>query len=332
MRDLARALALSPATVSLALRGDPRIRPETAARVRGLAAELGYHADPVVAEGMSRARRRDFYRETVAWLLDRPPEEQPWVEKLFAAAVERGRMLGYQIEYFPVKDFGSATELRRVTKVWAARGIRAALVGPLKSEVADPALPWDEFSWVTIGQSLSSPALHRVGRDYDKDIDRALGLLHAKGCRRPGFVDVPAVHHLMKLPLLRASLVYYHERVHKFAGAYYTADLERPAEFARWLERNRPDSLVLGVGFGGWADAHARLCEHLPQIELSPPLNPGREQEYFIPDYASMGHSAVGLLHRLLADGAKGVPVHEQTVVVSSGWSTGAVSAGADAD
>lgn len=320
LRELARVLGLSPATVSLALRGDPRIRPETTARVRGLAAERGYHADPVVAEGMSRARRRDFYRETVAWLLDRPAEEQPWVAKLFEAAVERGRMLGYQIEFFPVADLTNATDLRRAAKVWTARGIRGALVGPLKSEVADPALPWGDFSWVTIGQSLSSPALHRVGRDYDKDIDRALALLHAQGCRRPGFVDVPAVHHLMKLPLLRAALVYYHERVHKFAGAYYTADLGRPAEFARWLERNRPDALVMGLNFDGWAEAHARLCAHLPQVELSPPLHPAAGLEHFKPDYASMGHSAVGLLHRLLADGEKGVPAHEQTVVVSSGW------------
>lgn len=322
MRELAREAGFSVATVSLALRDDPRIRPETIACVKAVAAARGYHADPVVAEGLSRARRRDFYRETVAWLLDRPPEEQPWVAKLFSEVAERGRMLGYQIEYFPV-NFENASVLRRTARVWRARGIRGALVGPLRRAVAEPALPWKDFSWVAIGQSLSSPPLHRVGRDYDKDIALALSRLHARGCRRPGFVDAPEVHHLMRLPLLRASLVYYHGRKPGFRDAYFTADQGRPEEFARWLKRNGPDSLVMGMGFDWWAEPLHRLCEHLPQVELSPPLYPAVGQERFVPDYASMGMSAISLLHRLLSEGEKGIPAHEQTVLVSSGWGAG---------
>lgn len=322
MRELAGELGLSLATVSLALRDDPRIRKSTTLRVKALAATRGYHADPVVAEGLSRARRRDFYRETVAWLLDRPPEDQPWVEQLFAAAVERGRMLGYQIEYFPV-DCANGVALGRLARMWKARGIRGVLVGPLNRALADPPLSWADFSWVAIGQSLSSPALHRVGRDYDKDIDFALTRLHERGCRRPGFVDDPSVHHLMRLPLLRASLVYYHGRAHKFPAAFQTVDQRRPDVFARWLKRNRPDSLVLGIGFEGRVDEIHRLIAHLSQIELSQRFHSTADLEGFIPDYASMGHSAIGLLHRSLTDGEKGVPSHEQTVVVSSGWQAG---------
>lgn len=319
MRALARELGVSVATVSLALREDVRITGTTRARVKALAAERGYHADPVVAEGMSRARRRDFTRETVAWLLDRPPAEQPWIEKLFAAAVERARMLGYRIEFFTV-DFQNAAALRRSTRIWRARGIRGVLVGPLNQALTDPPLPWADFTWVTIGQSLISPPLHRVGRDYDKDIDLALSRLHALGCRRPGFVDDPAVHHLMRLPLLRASLVYYHERGEAFPGAFFTVDARRPGELARWLARNKPDSLVMGIGFAKREEGIHALVRHLPQVELSPPYDPERAREGFKPNYASMGQSAMGLLHRTLNEGEKGVPRHEQTVVVSSGW------------
>ena len=319
IRTLARELGVSVATVSMALRDDVRIATATRARVKAMAAGRGYHADPVVAEGLSRARRRDFYRETVAWLMDRPPEEQPWISRLFAGVEERGRMLGYQIEYFPV-DFGNAAALRRLARVWKARGVRGVLVGPLRHALSDPPLPWGDFSWVTIGQSLRSPALHRVGRDYDKDIDFALSRLHAQGCSRPGFVDDVEVHHLMRLPLLRASLVYYHERADTFPGAFHTADLDRPAALARWLKLNRPDSLVLGIGYKGRVDAIHRLIAHLPQVELTPPLYPEDGSEGFAPNYASMGQSAIGLLHRALTDGEKGVPEHEQTMVVSSGW------------
>lgn len=319
IRTLAKDLGVSVATVSMALRDDVRIAAVTRARVKARAEECGYHADPVVAEGMSRARRRDFHRETIAWLLDRPPQEQPWVERLFSAAVERGRMLGYRVEFFAV-DFKDQAGLRRLMRVWRARGIRGALVGPLNQSLIDPPLPWGDFSWVAIGQSLTSPALHRVGRDYDKDIDLALGRLHALGCRRPGFVDDAAVHHLMKRPLLRAALVYYHERKDAFPGAFYTVEPARWREFARWVEVNRPDSLVLGIGFKGREDAVHACIAHLPQVELSPPYDMSRVQEGFAPNYTGMGQSAIGLLHRTMSDGEKGIPPYEQTVVVSSGW------------
>lgn len=47
-------------------------------------------------------------------------------------------------------------------------------------------------------------------------------------------------------------------------------------------------------------------------------------EEGFIPGYASMGQFAMGVLSRVLAAGEKGVPVYEQTVVVSSSWGVAA--------
>ncbi len=319
MRQLARELGVSPATVSLALRSDARITAQTTAKVKTLALERGYHADPIVAEGMSRARRHDFYQETVGWLLDTPPKEQVWMNKLFAAAEERGRMLGYQIEYFIV-NFSDAAALRRLARMCRARGIRGMLLGPLVHALNDPALPWDDFSWVTIGQSLISPALHRVGRDYDKDIAFALSQLKARGCQRPGFVDDDTMHHLMGLPLLRAALVYYHEHANGMPAPFYMAKLECPAAFGRWLKQNRPDSLVVGKSFETRTERFHRLVAHLPQVELSPEDHPEHGQARFVRSYAHMGHAAISLLHRALTDNEKGVPRNEQTVVVSSDW------------
>jgi LacI family transcriptional regulator len=287
--------------------------------VKAVAARRGYHADPVVAEGLSRARRRDFYRETVAWLMDRPPGEQPWIGPLFAGAEERAKRFGYRIEYFNA-DLKDAGALRRLVRMWKARGVRGVLVGPLRHALIDPPLPWEDFSWVTIGQSLGSPALHRVGRDYDKDIEFALARLRAQGCTRPGFVDDAEVHHLMRLPLLRASLVYYHERAEEFSGAFYTVDVKKPEALARWLKKNRPDSLVLGIGFEGREEAIHRLIARLPQVELSPPFHIPERREGFIPGYANMGKSAIGMLHRALTGGERGVPSAELTMMVSSEW------------
>jgi DNA-binding LacI/PurR family transcriptional regulator len=308
--------------VSLALRDDPRITPETTSRVKAHAAKRGYFADPVVAEGMSRVRRRSFYRETVIWLLDQAKEEQWWLKKMFGAVTERGRVLGYEIEYCTV-DFKNAAKLKRLARTWQARGIRGVLIGPLNHAVADPALPWHDFSWVAIGQSLTSPALHRAGRDYDKDIEFALSRLHAQGCKRPGFVDDTTMHHLMGLPLLRMALVYYHQRGLSFAEPLYTADLRKAAAFKRWLEANRPDSLVLGMSFEFRAPEFHRLVEHLPQVELTHSNHPQSTKRGFVRNYTGIGNAAIGLLHHLLADGEKGVPDYEQSLVVSSRWQDG---------
>lgn len=319
MRQLASELGISAATVSLALRDDPRITPAVTARVKALAAERGYHADPIMAEGLSRARRHDFYRETVAWLLDHPVHEQPWMEKLFSSVAERGRMLGYQIEHFPV-DFKNERALRGLMRTCSARGIRGMLLGPFAHMLTDPDLPWDEFSWVTIGQSLVSPAVDRVGRDYDKDIGFAVSRLIAQGCRRPGFIDDGSTDHLMGLPLLRASLVHYHKNKVTMPEPFFTATLARPADFRRWLTANQPDSIVLGMSFGERAKTFRQMIAHLPQVELSPEDNLPDTQARFVRNYTSIGQLAIGMLHRLLVDGQKGVPRNEQTVVVSSVW------------
>ena len=126
----------------------------------------------------------------------------------------------------------------------------------------------------------------------------------------------------MRLPLLRASLVYYHTSGQAFTGAFYTVDMARPEALARWLNQNQPDSLVMGIGFEGRAEAIHRQIGHLPLVELSPPFHLGERSEGFIPGYASMGASAVGMLHRALTSGERGVPSNERTMIVSSGWGT----------
>ncbi len=74
---LAKELGLGKATVSLALRDDPRIRKQTRERVQRHADKRGYAANPMVAHVMSQLRstRVSEYRATVA-LINTAPQEQ----------------------------------------------------------------------------------------------------------------------------------------------------------------------------------------------------------------------------------------------------------------
>lgn len=70
LRDIARELDVSHATVSLALRDHARISVETRLRVRMKADEMGYRQDPMLsALSHYRSARREIPRQTaLAWI------------------------------------------------------------------------------------------------------------------------------------------------------------------------------------------------------------------------------------------------------------------------
>ena len=57
LRSLAKVLGLSRTTVSDALRGSPRVDPNTALRVKKAAQEAGYRRNPLAGALMSELRR-----------------------------------------------------------------------------------------------------------------------------------------------------------------------------------------------------------------------------------------------------------------------------------
>src|SRR3977135_1614610 len=58
MVEIAQRLGVASSTVSRALRGDPRIGPETRLRVQEMADKLNYRPNPLVSALMASRRRR----------------------------------------------------------------------------------------------------------------------------------------------------------------------------------------------------------------------------------------------------------------------------------
>src|SRR4051812_45510213 len=99
LRDIARAAGVHFSTVSLALRDHPRIPAETRERLRQLARELGYVADPLLASLSSyrSARRRVPFRSSLAWITNYPTangwKQVELFHQYFLGAAERARSL-----------------------------------------------------------------------------------------------------------------------------------------------------------------------------------------------------------------------------------------------
>ena len=78
VRDLAKETGFHFTTVAKALRGDPRIKPETVAAVSLAAERCGYRPDPMLsALSAYRHRRATDFRGVVGLLTPAPNQDRP---------------------------------------------------------------------------------------------------------------------------------------------------------------------------------------------------------------------------------------------------------------
>jgi len=127
-KDIARELGVDASTVSLALRGHPRISAETVERVRAAAERLGYRPDPALASiAASRWQgRRSVTGVVLAFLVDSRLDEEVEI-KLYEEGIRRqAELLGYRVTTFYWDEFPSVHAFWRVVQT---RGIRGVLVG-----------------------------------------------------------------------------------------------------------------------------------------------------------------------------------------------------------
>ncbi|WP_326825089.1 LacI family DNA-binding transcriptional regulator [Streptosporangium sp. NBC_01756] len=174
IREVAKATGLSPASVSYALRG-MQVSEETIVRVRKVAAELGYEADPI-------ARALASGRTGMIGLLCGSLEDL-WQQAL---AVGIGRALKDNDRYALILDAAGDPGRERTL----ARQLRDQRVDALIVQPVDPAAPfWAELCEslpvVSIGDSLAGArTAGEVVFDNRTGVTLALEHLRERGHRR----------------------------------------------------------------------------------------------------------------------------------------------------
>lgn len=174
LRDIADATGLSVAAVSYALRGE-RVAPETVERVRAVADELGYTADPVARAlrggrtgtvGVLVGSLADFWQQTLAHAIQRELRAQG-IQTLLADA-----------------DGDPAQELALARRLVDQRvdGLIVAPIGPAGGVWAQIS---ERVPLVTIGGRLHGAAtVGEVVFDQTAGVGEVLRHLHALGHRR----------------------------------------------------------------------------------------------------------------------------------------------------
>ena len=190
LRSLAKILGLSRTTVSDALRGSPRVDPNTAVRVQKAAEQAGYRRNPLAGALMSELRRSrgGAFRGVLAAIDfsedNRPDHAARYHCELIAGADERATELGFKVEKFKVGSGG--VTVQRLDSILQSRGIHGVILLPAWDEPDLSNLDWSRFAGIYTDYIIERPALHTVCPDHYRSLLGALQRVARLGYRAPG--------------------------------------------------------------------------------------------------------------------------------------------------
>lgn len=329
LQDVAEAAGVHRTTVSLSLRGHPRIPKATRERVKEAAARLGYRINPLVSALMqSRRSGRVVKHVTLAYVTNYPtrfgwrPEHHNRPD-FFPGAVARARELGYKLEHFWLGEPGMSP--RRFCDILASRGINGLVIGRLPPGQQTLELEWTRFSCVALGLTLRQPVLHHVTENHFDTVTQAMTRCRERGYRRVGLVyseanDSPGVgDRWLAAYLQQQQLLPKADRL----PICPMIPANEPA-FVAWVRQHRPDVIIATHarpvfrwlnGMGVEVPGEVGLID----LEDNPKL--GCAGVYYDPDV--VGALAVDMLVGLLHRNETGVPVNQHEVLLTGVWREG---------
>ncbi|MSU51066.1 MAG: LacI family transcriptional regulator [Opitutus sp.] len=325
LQQIARAADCSLATVSYALRDEPRIRPETRALVKKIAAQLGYRPNPRFSALMSHIRnsRPVAAGERIAfvWVHTSRAEsaKDPFLQRVFLGAKARAEALGYGLEEFWTAERGMTD--RRLSQVMKSRGIVGVLLSPVIHEAEVTVdLEWACFAPAVIGSARWTPELHHAGHHHYLAMRMALERLAAAGYRRPMAILEADVNERARRAWEAAFAVFHPSRAAAAELLWIGLPAERRA-VARRLKASRPDVLVVS--------AHA-IVEQLRTMDVAVPAELPIINLHWVPtapeiggvdqSYDMVAANAVDLVVSQLNSNETGVPPWPRMLLFPGRW------------
>lgn len=332
MRELAEAAGVSKMTVSLALRGHPKISAATRDRIRALAEKMGYRPNPLVQTLMAnlRSTRPANYHSTIAWITAFPTRDgwsQHWVHKHYhQGAIARAAALGYKIETFwALAPRMSGAVLTRMLR---ARGIRGLIIPPVGKPGTRLDIEWEHFSCATIGYSFVEPRLHRAAANLREGMSRALAECQRRGFKRIGFAIPATTDARVNHSWLAGYLAWQQFIPPKDRLPVLLTPGPIEARLPRWIGTHRPEVIISpNFEFLTWLPALGkRIPEDISLVTLSYPDNSdpatarisGVNQNNF-----TIGEAAMDLVVAQLQHNDTGLPPHPRVMLIDGFWNEG---------
>lgn len=320
---------MSHTTVSLALRGDPRISTAVRRRIERTAAAAGYRRDARVAELMARLRTLRLQPDAstlgfiTAWPTRESWQASPNQRRFHAGAQARAMELGYRVEDFWLREPGMTS--RRMSAILRTRGIRGLILQSLPKAHGHLSLDWRHFAAVAKGLTIARPRLHRVTSSHFEDMRLVVHHLKRHGYRRPGLVLDADLDARTDQAWTAAYLLDQQQRPARERTPALVLDSAREApRFARWLAQHRPDVILFSrLPVPAWLAAiGSRVPDDVGLVHLdwSAEVAPLTGIDA---DPEAAGAAAVDLLVGQLHANERGIPSREKIVAVRGRWVPG---------
>ena len=335
MAQVAKAAGVSKNTVSLALRGSPRISAATRARIEKIAAAMGYRLNPTVAHLMAELRQNRSlgYQATLALINAHETRDafsnHPTIPAYVTGCRQRAEQLGYQLDEFWLHE--PKMSAARWLSIFRARNIRGLVIVGLMQRNRLPArlAPlWDEFPALVTGVRTREPALSFSCSDQHTLALVALEKAVALGYQRPALVLDGVIDDLVDgrfsagfligqsrlIPPARRTVPFY-----EVAAARGDQSL-----FAKWFKENQPDVIFT---------LYHEVKRWVQDLGLRVPGDVGLIQYEWRSDHSAwagmdqrndlVGEAAVDMLISMVHHNEHGVPEHPRATLIGSHWVDG---------
>jgi len=340
LADLARLADCSTATVSLALRNDPRVAAGRRVELQKLARDRGYTPNPALAALAARrwAGKADSRESVMAVLsvglensrlaLGRNYHGEP---DLVGAAGKRAKQLGYTVEYHRLHDHKTPETVKRIL---LARGISGLLLTGAHPTLALTAEFLAGFTSVMMGLTPFKRITHTVESDWAQGIKLAFSKLTGLGYRRIGVLLRPYSSSEKQEIILSRALLELNAQEQTLGpqpkvGLLGSDEARHPVEFRDWYAREKPDAIIasngdvyrwLGTDSRGTAPAGPKpafICLYNQGVATDPRMSCLRH------NHGAEGSEAVELLDHLLRSRMVGLPRYPISIMVPPHWQEG---------
>lgn len=333
-KDLAQATGLDQSTISLALRGDPRVNEKTRELVLKTARRLGYRKDPMLTALATyrRGLKEASFHGTLAWIHDPTVEKLPYFDDsvyvhYYNGAKNQAIQHGYKLEKFilPTK----LKEHQRLSDVLFHRGIEGVLLPPQLNPGPAPKLEWKQFSAVTFGWSVTAPRFHALSPNhYHNAIEvvrnlRTMGYQRIGGC--VGWDDAEFFNFHLWAHGIEMSTAYMAQKIPVFRIT--RADKDHAERFKTWYKAHRPDAIAVNIEHIGFvAELLATMGVYCPEdVGLALLYRASQETHYagIFENSPYLGEAAVDLLVGTLRRREFGAPSIRRMMQVEGTWKSG---------
>jgi LacI family transcriptional regulator len=330
IRDLARMLGVSHATVSLALRDHPRISQKVKEKVKHLAEEVGYRPDPMLSALANYRRSKETLPITagVAWINAWPNpgnlKKYREFDAYWKGASKAAEKFGYRLEEFRL---GGDCTPRRLHQILSTRDIRGLLLPPHQNEPDWQDFPWENYSVVRFGRSLKVPECHLVTADQIANTMLAVRKIHERGYKRIGFVaqegDLSRRGMLFELGFLGGLRVIREENPIPVLILDRSGDEERLKALQAWIGKHKPDAIFT---------TDAEMSKLLGSLGVKIPQDIALAVTSILDAHCDAGIDQhpeeigrVGflMLNSLMNDRARGIPQIFRQILVEGSWTDG---------